>query len=153
MCCCIDPDEPLTVRRARAFCIGQLVVEIALLLLSLSTWYDGGYLGVGASLLALLGCITCLSRCVPFRQAFNLLAGCNYASAALSGVHVFLLSRLLAYLDDWCCVLQSTTPQAMAILLVVLICVFTFGTILRLAVACGPVGRGHSPHTAQPQAS
>ena len=112
MCCCLDPDEPLTLRRARAFCIAQLVVEVALLLLSLSTWYDGGYLGVGASLLALLGCITCVSRCVPFRQAFNLLMGCNYAAASLAGVHVFLLARLLAYLDDWCCVLQSTTPQA-----------------------------------------
>ena len=45
--CCIDSNQPAVLRRGQYAASCQLAGELGLLLLSVTTWRDGGFVGVG----------------------------------------------------------------------------------------------------------
>ena len=88
--------------------------------------WDGGYLGLGACGLGLFGCF-CVTvfRCwCQDRVAFALYAVSNFFAAGLSLGHAAFTVRLLATVDEWCCVLPETSKDAMRTFLLILVVTF-----------------------------
>jgi len=135
MCCCINPNDPLVIRRAKFFAVIQIVLESVLLVVSLSTVRDGGYLGVAASFLGLTGCTAVLMRRSTGYLTWIL---ANVAGFLLGIAQTVLMVRLLATVDDWCCEIETNTKSAMRALLTVLVALYLSGALLRLYVAFGP---------------
>ena len=63
MCSCLSEGEPAAVRRGQWAAAVQLAPEIVLLLVSIFTLRDGGYLGIGGGATALAACSAPLACC------------------------------------------------------------------------------------------
>ena len=98
MCCPVGHEHP-TVGRAKCWVIIQCVLEIVLAVVSLTTFRDGGYLGVAASAIALVCVVGVLLRgCRVLSQgsSFSLLVAGNAVAAVLGLCQAgYLVERLV----------------------------------------------------------
>ena len=133
--CCLDPNEPQIVRKARATMILQLVAEIVCLILSASSIADGGILGSAAGIVGLIACVVGLCRGIRYSPAFRSVIALNVLATGLQvGQGVILMLRWSS-IDDWCCALATTDIEALRTFFIVLVCIFLGLGVLRLAVA------------------
>ena len=148
MCSCLSEGEPAAVRRGQWAAAVQLAPEIVLLLVSIFTLRDGGYLGIGGGATALLACSAPLACCrVPRAAAFARLTCANLVATGWCAAQAAILLSRLATVDDWCCALTASsatssaatiTPGGMRAFLAALVALVGGGCVYRVWVGCGP---------------
>ena len=113
MCSCLSEGEPAAVRRGQWAAAVQLAPEIVLLLVSIFTLRDGGYLGIGGGATALLACSAPLACCrVPRAAAFARLTCANLVATGWCAAQAAILLSRLATVDDWCCALTASSATS-----------------------------------------
>lgn len=128
------------MRQIRCKVIFQLVLDLVAALLSLSTLEDGGYVGVPANVIALIGSVTVVARLSPPPSAFTVLCVCNILALPLSIAQMALGIWRAATVEDWCCSREETDKGGVAALLYVLCVFFAAAACFRVSILFGSKG-------------
>jgi len=125
-------DSP-KVRTMRCHVIAQLVCECIMLIFSVTTLRDYGYIGLAAGTMALVGTITALSRTCGSnaKLGYSLCVLFNAISIPASLAHCGLTLWLLFTVEDWCCSIEGTSLASMRILLGVIAGIWLVGVLVR----------------------
>jgi len=122
----------------RCYVIAQLVCECIMLIFSITTLRDYGYIGLAGGTLALAGTICALSRAcgTNAKLGYSLCVLGNAIAIPASLAHFGLTIWLLLTVDDWCCSIDGTNLDSMRILLGVIAGIWLVGVLVRAWVIC-----------------
>ena len=137
-----DPNDPYIVRQVRCKIIVQLILDGFYALLTLFTFEDGGYIGLPAAILGLIGCNTVVGRLAQPSAAYTLLRTCNACALPFSAAHIGIALWRATTVNEWCCENPETSPRNVAGLLYALCTFFAVTAIARVRIAFGSNGAG-----------
>ena len=132
--CFLETDSPL-IRRTRYLIAAQLAMEMLLALISVSTYYDFGWLGLLAAVFAGSGAVVALSRgCGNERIGYTLLLVHNSLACLATGLQAALTVYLLATVELWCCRSASVSHSSIRVMLGVLLGIWLTALLVRVVV-------------------
>jgi len=128
-------EESLLTKRIRCAIIIQLVLECCIVLFSLTTFNDYGYVGLIAGIIALGGTIAALTHgCGNSRRGYKALLLCNGVALPISLVHLGLTAYLIVNIEKICCEREDTDMSSVRALLIALAVLWILGLTVRLMV-------------------